>query len=79
MMKRRNSIQNRDTQEGLSKIDEAIRSRYPDCTPDEAENIRGKVINYVGNGLSDGYDVALIKRSGLHTLLRVLKLVEEDD
>jgi hypothetical protein len=78
-MKRQRTVQSRDTQEALSKIDDAIRSRYPDCTEGQAENIRGKVLNYVGNGLSDGYDVALIKRTGLHTILRVLKLVAEDD
>jgi hypothetical protein len=77
-MKKR-SIQSRDTQQALSKIDDAIRTRYPDCGDGQAENIRGKVLNYVGDGLSDGYDVAMIKRSGLRTILRILKLVEEED
>ena len=75
---RKNSLQNRDTEEALSRIDDAIRRRYPDVNDYQAEHLRGKVLNYVGNGLSEGYDVAMIKRNGAKSILKVLKLIRED-
>ncbi len=76
---KRTSLQNRDTEEAISKIDAAIRSRYPEVDDIQAEQLRGKVLNYVGSGLAEGYDLALIKRSGARTILKVLKLIKEDD
>ncbi len=76
---KRTSLQNRDTEEAIAKIDEAIRQRYPEVDDAQAEHLRGKVLNYVGNGLAEGYDIAMIKRSGAKTILKVLKLIKEDD
>ncbi len=53
--------------------------RYPEVDDAQAEQLRGKVLNYVGNGLAEGYDLALIKRGGAKTILKVLKLIREDD
>ena len=76
---KRTSLQNRDTEEAISRIDDAIRSRYPEVDDAQAEHLRGKVLNYVGNGLAEGYDLALIKRNGAKSILKVLKLIKEDD
>lgn len=76
---RKNSLQNRDTEEAISRIDSALRSRYPDVNDSQAERLRGKVLNYVGDGLADGYDVAMIKRNGTKSILKVLKLIREDN
>ena len=76
---RKNSIQNRDTEEAISRIDSAIRSRYPEVNDYQTERLRGKVLNYVGDGLSEGYDVAMIKRNGTKSILKVLKLIREDN
>jgi hypothetical protein len=78
-MNRKNSIQNRDTEEAISRIDEAIHSRYPDANDSQTERLRGKVLNYVGDGMSEGYDVAMIKRNGAKSILKVLKLIREDN
>jgi hypothetical protein len=76
---RKNNLQNRDTEEAISRIDDAIRSRYPEVDDAQAMHLRGKVLNYVGSGLQEGYDLAMIKRNGARTILKVLKLIKEDD
>jgi hypothetical protein len=76
---RKNSLQNRDTEEAISRIDSALRSRYPDVNDSQTERLRGKVLNYVGDGLTEGYDVAMIKRNGTKSILKVLKLIREDN
>jgi hypothetical protein len=45
----------------------------------QTERLRGKVLNYVGDGLSEGYDVAMVKRNGTKSILKVLKLIREDN
>lgn len=79
-MRRLFGIQKReDDYEAVEKIDHAIRARFPDVTPAQARNLRNKVLNYVGDGMHDGYDLAMIKRQGDQTVLRVLKMVVEND
>ncbi len=72
-------IQRRDSDDAIQDIEDAIRSRYPDVTPAQARNLRDKVLGYVGDGFHEGFDLAMIKRQGNQTILRVLKLIEEDD
>ena len=78
-MRRLFGIQKADSDDTIRDIEDAIRSRYPDVTPAQARTLRNKVLGYVGNGLHEGFDVAMIKRQDNQTILRVLKLIEEDD
>jgi hypothetical protein len=78
-MRRLFGVQKQDNDDAVQDIDKAIRSRYPDVTPAEVRNLRNKVLGYVGNGFNEGFDLAMIKRQGNQTILRVLKLIEEDD
>jgi len=78
-VKETGSIQTSSTQGALSGLFNAIRKKYPSVSDAQAEHLQNKVITYVSDGLSDGYDLALIKRKDDRTILKVLKLMEEDD
>jgi hypothetical protein len=67
------------THNALSRLLSVLRKKYPDVSESQAEHLQGKVLNYVSDGLSDGYDLALIKRKDDRTVLKVLKLMEEED
>ena len=67
------------TQHALARLLSAIRRKYPNVSESQAEHLQGKVISYVSDGLADGYDLALIKRQDDRTVLKVLKLMEEED
>ena len=72
------SIQSTSTQGALTSLYNAIRKKYPAVSDSQAENLQNKVISYVSEGLADGYDLALIKRKDDKTILKVLKLEEDD-
>jgi len=60
-------------------LDDAIKEVFP-AYPAKLRNfVKNKIINFVSNGLSDGYDVALIKKIGNKTELRVLQIREENE
>ena len=67
------------TQSAITNLVNAIRKKYPNVSDAQAEHMQNKVISYVATGLDDGYDLALIGRKNGKTVLKVLKLVEEDD
>ena len=72
------SIQSTSTQVALTSLYNAIRKKYPAVSDAQAEHLQNKVISYVSAGLEDGYDLALIKRKDDKTILKVLKLEEDD-
>jgi hypothetical protein len=78
-VKETGSIQSTSTQGALTGLFNAIRKKYPAVSDVQAEHLQNKVISYVSDGLADGYDLALIKRKDDKTILKVLKLMEEDD
>ena len=77
-MKEAISIQSASAQEALTSLYNAIRKKYPAVSDTQAEHLQNKVISYVSEGLADGYDLALIKRKDDKTILKVLKLEEDD-
>ena len=77
-MKEASSIQSTSTQGALTNLFNAIRKKYPAVSDAQAEHLQNKVVGYVADGLADGYDLALIKRKDDKTILKVLKLEEDD-
>ncbi|HEY3291123.1 MAG TPA: hypothetical protein VGK87_13415 [Anaerolineae bacterium] len=73
------SIQKSSNQNALSGLFSVIRKKYPNVSDEQVEHLQNKVINYVSDGLNDGYDLALIKRKDGKTVLKILKLMEEED
>lgn len=73
------SIQKTSSQSALSGLFSVIKKKYPTVPDEQVEHLQNKVITYVSEGLADGYDLALIKRKDGKTVLKVLRLMEEED
>lgn len=78
-MRETSNLPSTQTQSALAGLFNAIRKKYPTVSDAQAEHLQGKVIHYVSDGLANGYDLALIKRKDGKTVLKVLKLMEEED
>ena len=78
-MKESNSLSSPQTQHALARLLASIRKKYPDVSESQAEHLQSKVMVYVADGLSNGYDLALIKHQDDKTILKVLKLQDEED
>lgn len=58
-------------------IETAIYSRYPYLNPSQAHEMRDKVLGYVAQSFSEGFDMAFIKNENGQAIINILKLVEE--
>jgi hypothetical protein len=67
------------TQPEIRRLDKTIGNLYPDCSARQVAEIRNNIINYVSQGLADGYDLALIKNNDTKKILKVLKIVQEEN
>ena len=71
----KNAIQTTD----LQRLESEIRRLHPSLTTSQVKNVRTKLLRYVSDGLSNGYDIALIKAVSKEEMsIKVLKLSEED-
>ena len=62
----------------LAKIDRVIGETYPSLTLEEGERLRNRIIEYILQGLTDGYDFALFKEVDDGTILKVLRIFETE-
>jgi len=62
----------------LADLDRAITRRYPSLPKNQVRTVRSRIMEYVANGLADGFDVALIKPiSDEEIRIKVLTLQKE--
>lgn len=61
----------------LSILDNAVRTLYPAKSPQEIRQIRSRVVEYVASGLSDGFEIGLVKGEGHQARIKILRLVEQ--
>ena len=62
----------------LIKLESAITKKYPFISSKQAKSARENIIEYITQGLEDGYDIALIKPVNDEEIsIKVLKLGEK--
>jgi hypothetical protein len=62
-----------------SDLDKTLESLFPGFTAGQRKIIEGRIKGFIANGLSDGYDIALIKKVADSVKLRTLRLEEEEE
>lgn len=61
------------------RLDKIISKNLPSLDRDEVETVRERIIEYVADGLADGYSLALVKEvDDESTVLKVLKLLSHE-
>jgi hypothetical protein len=63
----------------IQRLDMVISRNYPYCSEEQVIQVREKVIEYVIRSFYEGYDLAFIKREGDQAILRILRLIEEEN
>lgn len=65
----------------LGFLDSIIKMQHPKLTKTQVRKVRSRLIQYIASGLSNGFDIALIKvlNEEKEISIKVLKLRDEDD
>jgi len=60
-------------------LNSAISESFPTLDVEEVESVRSRIVQYISNGLVNGYDIGLVTTLDDNEInLKILRLFEED-
>lgn len=63
----------------INMLNSAISESFPTLDVEEVESVRSRIVQYISNGLVNGYDIGLVTTLDDNEInLKILRLFEED-